>query len=1070
MQRLHKRLPQLPTALIASLLITLGYHGALLPYTFRRTYDAFVHIFFADHYSRAWFDHWEYRWYTGFTMTSYPPGSHQTVALWSKLIGLEYAFALVQLMAMLIVVVGVYRFSKVWVSPEAAGYASLLAAFASSLTETVHVFGQLPTTFSLGFLLNALPLIHRWLNDGRWPWLLLAWAVNAATTAGHHVTTLFGAVFFVAPIMALAIWQALKQPLADEPADIDLRVSRQTWRPVAALYVRRALPIIVRCAIYGVGLIAILVAVVLPYWLWSASDPISQVPIPHASRDSFLQNRAAGLVFWVIPYGVGLVTLPYAIYKGLTTKAWPMTLSILLLFLLGTGGTTPIPKLLLGGAFDILTLDRFTFWATILLLPLQGEFVRSLRFGRFGRLLREQFGRTTWVASQTVLLVAFVTFSVFVANLTQLRTFQPQPIDMQPIVAFLDKDQHWRWRYLTLGFGDQMAWLATQTHATSVDGNYHSARRLPELTTTPVERLEGAKFRGLPGLGSLQQFLAVPEKYNLKYIFSNDQFYDPLLFFSGWHQVGRLENGIMVWEREDIPPLPEVLPRREIPLWQRAMWGIVPPAALVLGIAALTLVFVRPPRRPATRQLTFPPTLDAWLSRHAQPPVTVVVTARQTRSWRRFQSIKLPAPPANWVRQARTGLLLVTLLVTVAGLSNLIRQRQRSPESVLIAYYDALDFRRFDEAYALLDEAERPTFEQYLIDLSVSGGLVASYAKLDALAVEVLAASAETRTMAVTVDYVTSLNAYRVVETHDMVWRNRRWQLSVPAVDVVVPPDQFFRQGEVNYVAQGRRRVTTETTAFADVQDRPELEILSARMVSVDGRQSVVGELINADADPADITVTAYLLDEAGDTITWYNAQQVAVHKIRPKEITPFRIDFEGVAGAALDAYEPEFRPNAYTPVTGVEATKRVDVYAKAVVTGRDLFRGVGVQSLKVVPEDGVLHLQGELINSGTTEAILPHLLLTYFDEAGDVLWVQDYYLPESIRPQRTLDFRVAIDSAAAIRGERVTVNGFTNLLTNGVLADVPDAAERPTFLLLPPDVGFHALTVTVHAFTGATE
>lgn len=32
-------------------------------------------------------------------------------------------------------------------------------------------------------------------------------------------------------------------------------------------------------------------------------------------------------------------------------------------------------------------------------------------------------------------------------------------------------------------------------------------------TYTPVERLEGTKFSGVPGLGSRQQFLNIPDKY-----------------------------------------------------------------------------------------------------------------------------------------------------------------------------------------------------------------------------------------------------------------------------------------------------------------------------------------------------------------------------------------------------------------------------------------------------------------------------------------------------------------------------------------------------------------------------
>jgi hypothetical protein len=125
--------------------------------------------------------------------------------------------------------------------------------------------------------------------------------------------------------------------------------------------------------VYAPGLIAALLVVVLPYWLWSKAEPITQVSIPHASRDSFIQNTAAGLVFWLIPYGLSLITLPYEFYKGLTTRAWPMTLSLGMLVFLGTGGTTPFPKMLLGGAFDALTLDRFTFWATITMIPLMAN-------------------------------------------------------------------------------------------------------------------------------------------------------------------------------------------------------------------------------------------------------------------------------------------------------------------------------------------------------------------------------------------------------------------------------------------------------------------------------------------------------------------------------------------------------------------------------------------------------------------------------------------------------------------------------------------------------------------------
>ena len=161
-------------------------------------------------------------------------------------------------------------------------------------------------------------------------------------------------------------------------------------------------------------------------------------------------------------------------------------------------------------------------------------------------------------------------------SLGYFRPSQPQKIKMLPIVNFLNQDDHDQWRFLTLGFGDQMAWLSTLTNGLSVDGNYHSARRLPELTTRPIERLENSKFKGVAGIGSLQQFLTTPAKYNLKYIFSNDKFYDPILYFCGWQRLRQLENGIMVWERLNIPPLSSILPKEDVSKWQKILWGLMP--------------------------------------------------------------------------------------------------------------------------------------------------------------------------------------------------------------------------------------------------------------------------------------------------------------------------------------------------------------------------------------------------------------------------------------------------------------------------------------------------------------
>lgn len=48
--------PLLLVALVSALLL----HGGLGRVgTYAQTYDAYIHMFFADHWVRSWFDHWE---------------------------------------------------------------------------------------------------------------------------------------------------------------------------------------------------------------------------------------------------------------------------------------------------------------------------------------------------------------------------------------------------------------------------------------------------------------------------------------------------------------------------------------------------------------------------------------------------------------------------------------------------------------------------------------------------------------------------------------------------------------------------------------------------------------------------------------------------------------------------------------------------------------------------------------------------------------------------------------------------------------------------------------------------
>ena len=74
--------------------------------------------------------------------------------------------------------------------------------------------------------------------------------------------------------------------------------------------------------------------------------------------------------------------------------------------------------------------------------------------------------------------------------------------------AWLNRDGHDKYRYITLGFGDKISRLAVLTDAGSVDGEWNSGRMLPELTSNGAAALTSSKYFGQAGLDALRAMLS----------------------------------------------------------------------------------------------------------------------------------------------------------------------------------------------------------------------------------------------------------------------------------------------------------------------------------------------------------------------------------------------------------------------------------------------------------------------------------------------------------------------------------------------------------------------------------
>lgn len=567
MQRIDSSAPSnRPVPLSLIFMAALAVHLPLLLMKLPlRSYDTNFHIFFASHYVHHWFDPWNPKWYAGFSQATYPPLPQQWVALLSHITGLDMAYMTVQLVAILLLVLGVYRFSLLWVSRRAASFAALASVFLGAESFLVYSAGQLGTTSAAPLYLNALPYLFEWVRHGRWSSFFKGVLLFTAAAAAHHATLLFGSFFFAIPVLILALLDRENGERVSRPAFLSRTI---------------AITVVVGAAI---------AAVLLPFWIALIHYPVTQTPIPHPSRANYILSPQWGLNYFIVPYGALILALPFIIWRGsINTRLRPLLLGFWVAFLVGLGGTTPVGRILLGRAFEVLTMERFSYWATLLALPFVGLLAAEL-IDRYR--MRAVVGLSIAATASCALAVAWATY----------RPADAEFFKVDSVAAWLNRDGHDKYRYVTLGFGNKISRLAVLTDAGSVDGEWNSGRMLPELTQHGAGALTSSKYFGKPGLDALRAILQHADHYGLKWVFMRDPYYEPLLSFAGWRRVDQLEdNTITIWSKDGVPPAVPLNAPQIPPHWQGLMWGILPIGSSIL---ALLVVLIPQKKRYAERDV-----------------------------------------------------------------------------------------------------------------------------------------------------------------------------------------------------------------------------------------------------------------------------------------------------------------------------------------------------------------------------------------------------------------------------------------------------------------------------------
>jgi hypothetical protein len=170
----------------------------------------------------------------------------------------------------------------------------------------------------------------------------------------------------------------------------------------------------------------------------------------------------------------------------------------------------------------------------------------------------------------------------------------------------------------------------------------------------------------------------------------------------------------------------------------------------------------------------------------------------------------------------------------------------------------------------------------------------------------------------------------------------------------------------------------------------------------------VMGEVVNEDTIPAFVNVNATLVDGSGSTIDDETSFDKILHVLLPKQVSPYRIDFPHVN-------------------LGKVKNVRMDVKATLVPASSDPVIGVMNQKLDTDAQ-GRAVLHGDLMNQSGQTVNIPHVLASFYDNSGKVVWVSDGYVEQALLPQSTEPFAVELPKSVAgkVQTFHVVVNQYS--------------------------------------------
>lgn len=329
-----------------------------------------------------------------------------------------------------------------------------------------------------------------------------------------------------------------------------------------------------------------------------------------------------------------------------------------------------------------------------------------------------------------------------------------------------------------------------------------------------------------------------------------------------------------------------------------------------------------------------------------------------------------------------------------------------TPEQALSNFLLDVQRRNWDRAFASLERTSGTLTEQAFIqEWTGSNGGLRTFSSLEKYEARPLHATDTQAQMRVRLQWTTPVGPVEDVRDFQLAHRGDQWKVvwdEAPAPNVpaqVVP---------VNYLRWDLVSGTASDEWGSHNVDAPHVRIVSMNAVDSAEGAVVMGEVVNEDTIPAFVNVNATLVDASGGAIDDESSFDKILHVLLPKQVSPYRIDFPKVS---------------LSKVKNV----RMDVKATLVPASSDPVIGVMNQKLDQDAQGrSVLH--GDLLNQSGQTVNIPHVIASFYDNNGKVVWVSDGYVQQALLPQSTQPFAVEVPKSVAgkVQNFHVVVNQYS--------------------------------------------